>query len=121
MKPPHHPDQRLLNDIALSVAGRPIVVMGGAPCLPSDLERIKSAACWLSANAHGHRARPADYLVCTDLYHQVTGRPMAEELAEYDVPTISPYFWSDYRIAERPSHFPMNSGLLGLWVAAALG
>lgn len=115
------PDQKLLSEIALSFAGRPIVAMGGAPCLTSDLERIRSAACWVSANQHGHLARPADYIVCADIFHQVTGKAMADEMAGYGVPVISPYLWSDIRIPDHPQDFPMNSGILALYVAAVLG
>lgn len=111
----------ILSEVALSLSGRPIVVMGGAPSLISDLEKIKSNAFWLSANHHGHLVRPADYLVCSDLTHQVTGKSMADEMAEYGVPTISPHLWSDIRVNDHPQDFPMNSGILALWVAAALG
>lgn len=120
-QPPHNPNQRILPDIAGSFAGRPIVVMGGAPCLKDDLEHVRSAGCWLSANQHGHLLHPADYLVCADLFHQITGRLMSDEMAEFDVPTISPYFWSDFRVTDHPQRFPMNSGILALYVAAALG
>lgn len=119
--PPDNPNQRILSDIALRFAGRPIVVMGGAPCLKTDLERIRGSGAWISANQHGHLLHPADYIVCADLFHQVTGQPMSLEMAEYDVPTISPYLWSEIRITDHPQDFPMNSGILALYVAAALG
>lgn len=113
----------LLSDLIPNVCGRPVVVMGGAPSLPDDVERVAHDDCvYISANQHGLMLRDCDYSVYVDPVHQVTGERMQEKLSAFGVPTISPVFGADYRIPNWDSiGFKGNCGLHAIWVAYLLG
>lgn len=104
----------LIGQIALQHAGRPIVAMGGGPSLPADVARIRDAACWISANEHGAKLRPVDYLVCCDDIHQALGVPMQQHLGRFGVPIIGRPQWCDYRF-----HDIDYSGNSGMWAILA--
>lgn len=114
--------ERLIGEIADRYAARPILVMGGAPCLPSDLERLPAdyeLACVISANEHGTMLRKVDLIVTVDEVHQRLGRRMQQVLRSYGVPIISQCFYADYRIPDW--NFWCNSGMNAVHVAALLG
>lgn len=112
----------LINELVLSYAGRPIVVMGGAPGLPEEVKRVNDASCWISANEHGAKLRKCDYIVYVDRIHQQKRQPFERILAKYKTPTISLCFTADYRIPNwDETHYLGNCGFHSAWVAWMLG
>lgn len=101
--------------------GTPIVVMGGAPCLPDDLKKIQHDALYISANEHGAKIRTPDYVVALDLNHPIHGTPMADLLAHIDAPKISKHRWADYVLPSWHNIGKVNSGIASIIVAQLLG
>jgi hypothetical protein len=97
--------------------GQSCVVMCGGVSLPESIKGLE-ADVWISANQHGAMLRKVDYIVYTDVVHQVTKEPMAPMLRKYGVPLISKRFDSDYRIPEFP--FNGNSGMQAVVIACML-
>lgn len=88
------------------------MVLGGGLTAPADWAAVRGRnQVVLSANAHGCRLAPCDYIVAQD--------DIREQLAGISVPVISPLLWVDYRIVEQP-YIP-DSGALAAWVAWHLG
>lgn len=113
---------RLLSEIMDRHAGKPIVVMGGAPSLPMDVEQVKHASAWISANEHGARLRGADYIVSVDRRHQRLRQNVVDVMRPFGVPLISQRFIGDYRIPEWDRWaYKGNSGLQAILVAWLLG
>jgi len=112
----------LLADLLPAVKGRPAVIMGGAPSLPDDVEKVKGDAIWFSANQHGAMLRQCDYIVYVDPVHQVTRERMQDKLSAFGVPTISPCFGADYRVPNwNAAGFRGNCGMQSIWFASMLG
>lgn len=75
----------------------PALILGGAPSLPTDLERLpealRSTATRVSANEHGARLGPVQWVVCGDRNHQVTREPMLERVRQFhDGPVVTQHF-----------------------------
>lgn len=106
-------------------AGQPIVVMGGAPCLPADIEQIKHPiACWISANDHGYLLRGADYIVSVDQIHQGAQMRMDAYMRQKGVtaPMITRWDHADYLLpTDIPAATQGNSGIRAVWIAQMLG
>jgi hypothetical protein len=112
----------LISELILKYSGEPIVVMGGSPNLPDDIAKVKSSACWISANEHGAKLRGCDYAVYVDPVNQVSGRDFRKILKPYGVPTISQCFEADYRIPDwEETGFLGNCGFHAIWIAWMLG
>lgn len=107
---------RLFRELLLSGAGRAAIVIGGGMSAPEQVSRAASTfpdALRISANAHGCRVGPVDYMVSIDDVH---GEIRAAGCA---APFISHHAWADFRLVEQPQLD--NSGCLATWVAWNLG
>ena len=111
----------MFNELINTHEGARVCVMGGAACLDDDLKQI-NADLFISANEHGCKIRKADYIVAMDEQHGC-GRAMGKVLREFsDAPIISPASYSDYKMSTWPfAPRRIYSGLVGAWVAWALG
>lgn len=98
--------------------GRPAVVMGGAPSLPSALRLCPDEAVYISANQHGAMLRKADYIVYTDRVHQRTNIPMRLILKKYGVPLVGLQPDADYIM---DNMIDANSGIRAILFAGLLG
>ena len=119
---------RTLSALVHKFAGRPAVVMGGAPSLPHDLavlrERGIGDAVYLSVNEHGLlpslENAPAEvhFAVACDGEHGATRMPMEKVLRPFGKPIIAPKYWADYRVLH---HAATNSAILACLAAWAMG
>lgn len=114
--------QKTVRDLAGLHAGQRIVVMGGSPDLADDIKGLK-ADVWISANEHGAKLRPVDYIVAMDPNHSVKGGRMDEHLhAVSDAPIISGEVFADYLLVDWPqAPRRILSGIIGAWVAWLMG
>lgn len=107
---------RLFRELLLSGAGRAAIVIGGGMSAPEQVSRAAAVypdATRISANAHGNKLGPVDYMVSIDDTH-------AWIRAEgHTAPFISHHAWADFRLVEQPQLD--NSGCLATWVAWNLG
>ena len=121
-------DVQLISALVGRFAGRPAIVMGGAPSLESDLEQIpdllKEQAVWISANEHGvmylvQSGLAPDFVVANDRHHQDTGEPMLARIRKVTgAPVISHRHQGDYRIHDTKYwNLSTNSGLMAIFVA----
>jgi hypothetical protein len=73
-------------------SSRPAIILGGAPCLLPDLEKIPKPlleeALKFSANEHGARVLPVDWCVSGDRNHQVTGESMYSRVRQFHAGNI---------------------------------
>lgn len=99
-------------------AGRPAVVMGGAPSLPEALKHCPKDAVYISANQHGAMLRKVDYIVHTDRVQQTTNLPMRMLLKKYGAPLVSPQPDADYILE---NNIEANSGIRAILFAGILG
>lgn len=105
--------------------GRPIVVVGGGPSVPSQWaalpDFVKVDAVLIFANAHGfHLGLKPDYIVCKDETHTETKQPMEPQLrAHGDYPIVARYAWADYRLDRWLVQG--NSGQMAIALAAMMG
>lgn len=99
-------------------AGRPAVVMGGAPSMPESLKLCPADAVYISANQHGAMLRPCDFILCVDHRHQVLGIPMRLMLQRYGYPIVGMQEGADYVM---PWRYDGNSGLHAIIFACLLG
>lgn len=98
---------------------RPIIIMGGAPSLPSDLADIGDIdALRISCNQHAVSHYPCDLITFVD--YGIAGVRMDKVLARYDTPTLSPHTFSTYR-RRLYGFMPINTGVYSAWVAASTG
>lgn len=111
-----------ISELVMKHKGKRICVMGGASSLDDDLKRIK-ADIYISANDHGARRRPVDYMVCMDNIHTRNKREMRHFLREVsDAPIISPWHWGQYQIGKWPDHPCLfNTGIMASWIAYLMG
>lgn len=119
------PANRTLFDLVYAHAGRPAVVCGGAPSLPSDLQRVYDSPTWswakfISANHHAFKAtlepRPwVDYIACCDNGPNDENRKL---LRTFGRPIVSPRRWADFRVLAPTIS---NSAAVGVYVAWAMG
>lgn len=116
---------KLIGELIGTIEG-PILVIGGGPSVSSDLARLKELgaepAAVLSANDHGFRQShyAVTYAVTVAATHRITGEDSRTYLTRAGARSIiAPGFCADYRIPDFTA--PINSGLLALVVAAALG
>lgn len=113
-------------------AGRPILVIGGGPSVPTDLAQIPGWQDMLqiSANGHGFKvpgARPSfiftkDNAECPPRPRNPRAGPfplMEPQMRVHGVPIISIQYWADYRCAHWP--FQGNSGQHALAVGILMG
>lgn len=92
------------------------LIIGGAPSWLDEYHDVTSS--WdvitsyitLSANDHGAKRVPCDYIVACD--------DLEARLRPYNIPILSKYTWADYRIYEMP--LP-NSALMASWAAWIMG
>jgi hypothetical protein len=113
---------RSFGELAMRHRGSRICVMGGGPNLAQDLERVE-ADVWISANEHGARLRPVDYVVAMDNLHTGLRVPMEGHIRQHtQAPIIGPWHWSDYGITNYPlAPRLMFSGVVAMWVAYVMG
>jgi hypothetical protein len=112
---------RTLSDLAHAHIGRAAVVIGGAPCLLSDLRSIEATeqyanAVFLAGNDHAFKLgafmpKQIDYVVACD-------DKMRKQLQLLGRPIIAPRHWADYRVLHQPVS---NSGALACVAAWAMG
>jgi len=108
--------------LAGKYAGQPIVVMGGAPCLPSDVDQVKHAAAWISANEHGAILGRATHIFTVDFMHQRRAELMENVVKPFGLPVISRYAsYADYRITQDIPKMHGNSGLQAIYIAYLMG
>lgn len=105
-----------------AIWGRRVCIMGGAPSLADDLRGIE-ADVWISANEHGARLRPVDFVVCVDSVHGVTGKSLREHIRAFtDAPIISPESYADFRLRGWPNAPErLLSGVTAMYVAGICG
>jgi hypothetical protein len=119
-----------VSELASALIGRhvgPVLVCGGAPCLPSDLEVLRHGgfglahAVIVSGNEHAVYAGMApDYISVNDDVHTVLHthqEPRLRKLAPY-AKLLSRHWWADYRY---PKMIKANSGLTGVVWALLMG
>ena len=109
-------------ELVMRHKGQRICVMGGGPNLASDIERV-DADIWVSANQHGAKLRPVDYVVAMDNLHTVHKVPMKGIIREFtDAPIIGPWHWCDYGITTYPlAPRLLFTGVIAQWVAYLMG
>lgn len=92
--------------------GKPAVVLGGGPSLPSQLGRCPSRgeAVYISANDHGARFVECDYIAALDNIEPKV-RPLGK-------PLISRKLWADFRLITAPTR---STGILCAWLARLMG
>lgn len=94
----------------------PAIVIGGAPSWPVEHQRVQQSLRFeqlpivLSANDHGAKKVPCNYIVCCD--------ELEARLRPFGLPIISKFTWADYRIFDLP--LP-NSALMASWAAWIMG
>ena len=93
-------------------AGRAGVAMGGGPSLPGTMDLVPRDAVKISANAHGAKFCPVDYIVTVDRHAPGIGNFAGS------VPIIGPHAWADFRMAEQAHP---NSGIMSAWALAMMG
>lgn len=119
-----------VNQLAGKLVGQysgPVLVVGGAPSVPSELTWLRQQGCdfkgWLivSANEHAiHAGFKPDYAVVNDDVHSVLGvyqEPRMRKLMP-GTKLLSRHWWADYRT---PQLQACNSGLKALLYATILG
>ena len=96
--------------------------MGGAPSLADEIGRLQ-ADVWISANEHGAKLRPVDYVVAMDDRHGGLKTPMRGEIRKYtDAPIIGPAAGNDYQLVTWPGAPRKGlSGMAAAWVAWVMG
>lgn len=99
-----------ISDLIHVHKGRPAVVIGGAPCWPEDYKTVPYDAIYYSANDHGCKVVPCNYLVCCD--------DIGDRAHGHDIPVICRFPWADYRLYDIP--LP-NSGAMASWAAWVMG
>jgi hypothetical protein len=110
------------NDLIQAHSGKRIAVLGGAPSLQYDLEKI-DADIWISANEHGVKIRPCDYIVTVDEIHGRADRDSFEYLRQFSgAPIVSPCYGANYLISWWPgAPRRMLSGLMAAWCGWQMG
>lgn len=112
-------NHRYASEIALRFAGRPIAVICGGPSALRNMHVIDGCAAYISANDHGCRLRPCDYITACDLVHTVEKVDMEQRLRVHGTPIVSPLFYADYRLTDWT--YDGNSGMHAIYVAWLLG
>lgn len=102
--------------------GERVCVIGGAPMTVSQAKRLR-ADVLISANDHGAKLRPVDYVVAMDDAHAKEGGSMRERIRQHtEAPIIGPYSHCDIQLATWPSSpHKLYSGLVAIWAAWAMG
>ncbi len=102
--------------------GARICVMGGGPTLPGDAEQVE-ADIWISANEHGAKVRPVDYVLAMDNLHTTLNVQMEGHIRQHtDAPIIGPWHWCDYGLTTYPlSPRLLLSGVIASWAAYLMG
>lgn len=109
-------------ELVMAHKGARICVMGGGPTLASDVEKVK-ADVWISANEHGAKLRPVDYVLAMDNIHTVLRVPMEGHIRPHTkAPIIGPWHWCDYDLSTYPlSPKMLLSGVIASWAAYLMG
>lgn len=109
-------------ELVMRHKGARICVMGGGPNLAADIAGVQ-ADIWISANEHGARLRPVDYVVAMDNLHTRLRVPMEGHIrAHTKAPIIGPWHWCDYGLTEYPlAPRLLLSGVIASWAAYLLG
>jgi hypothetical protein len=122
----HYPENvRQAGDFASIIGSHPgkkFVVMGGAPTLEKNLQGLK-ADHWISANEHGAKLRPVDYIVAMDEEHGNLRTDMRKHLRTFsDAPIVGPWSHNDVQIHSWPGEPRKTlSGMVAAWVAWTMG
>jgi hypothetical protein len=113
---------RSFGELVMRHKGARICVMGGGPTLADDIAQVE-ADVWISANQHGARLRPVDYVVAMDNLHTVHKVSMEGVIREFtNAPIIGPWHWCDYGITNYPlSPRLMFTGVVAQWIAYMMG
>lgn len=108
--------------LVLKHRGKRIVVMGGAPSLDAEIDGL-DADVWISANEHGAKRRPVDYVVAMDERHGSLKVEMRSEIRKYtDAPIIGPWPFNDYQLVTWPGAPRKGlSGMVATWAAWVMG
>jgi hypothetical protein len=103
---------RSVRDLVHAHVGRPAVCLGGGLSLPAQLEQCppRGEAVYISANDHGARLTPCDYIVAHD--------KIEDRVRPFGLPLISRQLWADYRVLDWPA---ANSGIIAAWAARLMG
>lgn len=111
-----------LGELVMRHKGARICVMGGGPNLADDIAKV-DADIWISANEHGAKLRPVDYVLAMDSLHTALKVPMLEHIRPHtQAPIIGPWHWCDYGITNYPlAPRLMFSGVVATWVAYLMG
>lgn len=115
------PGGRIAAELYKKSLNRVILVVGGGPSAPAQLEQLHlENPVIIAANDHAFRLglRP-DYIVCKDHRHTETKEFMEDRLRGYGVPIVSPHYWADHRMYRWPAQG--NSGQMAIGLAALLG
>lgn len=124
--------KKLVSELYGTNAGKPCIVIGGGPSVPSDLAQIPDWRNMLQISANGHGFRVPDAFptfIFTKDDAECPPRPrrredgpfapMEPQMRVFGVPIVSIQYWADYRCAAWP--FQGNSGQHALAVAALMG
>ena len=113
---------RSFGELVMKHKGARICVMGGGPNLSDDIAKV-DADIWISANQHGAKLRPVDYVVAMDNLHTVHKTPMLGVIREFtDAPIIGPWHWCDYGITNYPlAPRLIFTGIVAHWIAGMMG
>lgn len=118
---------KLFTDLVNQFRG-PILVIGGGPSVPRDLEELRGARydfkTTISANEHGFHqvVYRIGYVVAADGVHHEKRKRMdhyLEQLGAPKTPMISPAWFADYRLPDW--RLAANTGLTAIAIAAAMG
>ncbi len=109
-------------ELVMQHKGARICVMGGGPNLAADIEKVE-ADIWISANEHGAKLRPVDYVVAMDNLHTRLKVPMEGHIRPHTkAPIIGPWHWCDYGLTTYPlAPRLLLSGVIAQWVAYLMG
>ncbi len=113
----------LVSELYERHAGSLIIVVGGGPSAPQQLELLRGHledAIIVSANYHawGLGLTP-HYTFCKDHEHTEMKVPMEGIVRRNGVPVVTRHYWGDYRAA----HWPVagNSGMMAIALAVMMG
>lgn len=117
------PLKRLIADLYACCRGFPVLVVGGGPSAPSDLEVVRAllpTAGIVSANGHATKlGLTPDWIFCKDDTHSETGERMEDLLRPIGVPIVGRHWWCDYRAPRWGVQG--NSGAMAIALAALMG
>lgn len=122
---------KLISALYNSQRGKPVLVIGGGPSAPADLEKIPGWQDMFTISANGHAFKlpgcKPSLIMCKDhtrvlpmrLRRSTPVSYMEPEMRAFGVPIASRQYWADYRIA--PWSLTGNSGMFAMALGVFLG